>query len=473
MARELERETTQVMAEKFSPSRFWWMMVGILALADPSLAREPSPGWKAGVARQVITPQENLWLAGYAARQRPAEGKFHDLWLKALVLEDRNGKRAVFVSADLLGFPRALSERICERLKARWGLDRAQIMLSASHTHCGPVLENALFDVYPLDEPQKELIRKYTQQLAEWTVATVERALADLQPAEIFTFEGRAEFAVNRRNNREAEVPALLARGEPLRGPVNHRVPGFVVQGLGGVPRAVVFGYACHATTLDFYRWCGDYPGFAQLEIEAGLPGCTALFFAGCGADQNPIPRRSVELCEKYGKQLASAVLAAIKRPVRQVDPELRTAFVTVDLAYEVVDDATLQQAAGGSGFQARWAKRLLAEKAAGANWPGYYPYPVQVWRLGNDQYWVALGGEVVVDYVNKLEELVSPTVWVTGYANDVMAYIPSARVWNEGGYEAGAFSVYGLPATRWEPQIEAKILTTVQQLIRRLDSES
>src|SRR6185295_419669 len=45
--------------------------------------------------------------------------------------------------------------------------------------------------------------------------------------------------------------------------------------------------------------------------------------------------------------------------------------------------------------------------------------------------------------------------VWVTGYANDVMAYIPSRRLWEEGGYQAGAFEVYGLPATRWCPDIE------------------
>lgn len=460
------------MAETSTTLRLSLVMAGILTLGDSLFALEPATSWKVGVARQVITPQENLWLAGYAARQRPAEGKLHDLWLKVLALEDGNGNRAVFVSADILGFPQSLSEKICEKLKTTCGLNRSQIMLSASHTHCGPVLENALFDVYPLDEPQKELIRKYTQQLENSTVDTVERALGDLRPAQIFTFEARAGFAVNRRNNREAEVPGLLARGEPLQGPVNHRVPGFVVRRPDGTPRAVVFGYACHATTLDFYRWCGDYPGFAQLKIEAALPGCTALFFAGCGADQNPIPRRSVELCEKYGEQLASAVLEAMKQPVRQLCPELKTTFSTVDLAYEIVDEATLQQAATGSGYQARWAKRLLAEKAAGVHWPGHYPYPVQVWRLGNDQYWIALGGEVVVDYVNKLEELVSPTIWVTGYANDVMAYIPSARVWHEGGYEAGAFSVYGLPATRWEPEIERKILTAVQELIRQVDTQ-
>lgn len=424
-----------------------------------------APAWKAGVARSIITPDEPLWLAGYAARQRPAEGKMHDLWLKALALEATDGRRAVLMTADVLGFPRASAERICAELRERHGLGRDQIMLTASHTHSGPVLESALYDIYPLDDAQREAISRYTRRLEAIAVETAGRALQALQPAALAVFEGTADFAVNRRNNREADVPALRAGGTPLPGPVNHRVPGLIVRDSGDEPIALVFGYACHATVLDGYQWSGDYPGFAQLELEAANPGMTAMFFAGCGADQNPIPRRSQELCEKYGKQLAAAVMDAIARPTRTPEPTLKTAFSILDLQYEQPDEATLRQTAAGTGYTARWAQRLLAEKENGVSWPGSYPYPIQVWRLGADQYWVALGGEVVVDYVNRLQERLSPGVWVAGYANDVMAYIPSRRVWEEGGYEAGAFAVYGLPAVRWQPEIEDRILAEVQRL--------
>ncbi|MGB9688578.1 neutral/alkaline non-lysosomal ceramidase N-terminal domain-containing protein [Thermogutta sp.] len=431
-------------------------------------SENPGPNWRVGVARQVITPPAGQWMAGYASRQRPAEGKLHDLWLKVLVLEDQAGHRGVFISADILGFPRHVSEKICQELCQKFGLERDQIMLAASHTHCGPVLENALYDIYPLDNAQKELIARYTRQLEQWAVTAVERAIQSLRPATLSAFESEAHFAVNRRNNKEGEVPSLLARGERPRGPVNHRVPGFWVTDISGNPVAVVFGYACHATTLDIYQWCGDYPGFAQLSIEKALPGVTAMFFAGCGADQNPIPRRSVELCEKYGEQLASAVLSTWGKS-NSLAPKLCTAFTTVDLRFDLVDDATLNRAVQSGGYQARWANRLLSEKAAGKQWTDTYPYPVQVWRLGEDQYWVALGGEVVVDYANIMEKSISPTIWVTGYANDVMAYIPSRRVWEEGGYESGAFPVYGLPAARWEPNIEHRILAAVQSLIAKL----
>ncbi len=96
-------------------------------------------------------------------------------------------------------------------------------------------------------------------------------ALARLAPATLAAGEGRATFAVNRRNNREADVPDLLAKGVPLKGPVDHTVPVMTVTRADGNMMAVLFGYACHPTTLSFNKWCGDYPGFAQLGARRRL----------------------------------------------------------------------------------------------------------------------------------------------------------------------------------------------------------
>ena len=146
--------------------------------------------------------------------------------------------------------------------------------------------------------------------------------------------EGKATFAVNRRNNREADVPQLLAQGTPLKGPVDHAVPVLTVTRPDGTLAAVLFGYACHPTTLSFSTWCGDYPGFAQLEIEKNHPGTTALFVNTCGGDQNPLLRRSVELCQRYGHMLAVAVEEVLKQPLKPVSPGLRTAFELIELPY-------------------------------------------------------------------------------------------------------------------------------------------
>ena len=76
----------------------------------------------------------------------------------------------------------------------------------------------------------------------------------------------------------EAEVAARLAKGEPLKGPVDHAVPVMTVTRPDKSLVAILFGYACHPTTLSFTKWCGDYPGFAQLALEKKFPGATALF---------------------------------------------------------------------------------------------------------------------------------------------------------------------------------------------------
>ena len=93
---------------------------------------------------------------------RPAEGKMQDLWVKVLALEACDGQRGVIVTSDLLGFPKSIADAICADLEKRFGLRRGQIMLTCSHTHCGPVLKDALYDIYPLDERQRAMIAEYS-----------------------------------------------------------------------------------------------------------------------------------------------------------------------------------------------------------------------------------------------------------------------------------------------------------------------
>ena len=66
-----------------------------LLLAGFVVTKASATGWKAGVAKVKITPQENMCMAGYAARDHVSEGVLLDLWAKALVLEDASGNRGV------------------------------------------------------------------------------------------------------------------------------------------------------------------------------------------------------------------------------------------------------------------------------------------------------------------------------------------------------------------------------------------
>ena len=427
--------------------------------------------WKAGVAKAVITPDKSVWLAGYGTRRSP-DGKLHDLWMKALALEDQNGKRAVLITSDFQGVPKEMSDLVFEQVKLKHGLDRSQIMFTFSHNHCGPRLGNDLVDYYPVDAEQVQLVEEYTSLMVKRTVELVGQSLANLNPASLSLGEGRATFAVNRRNNREADAPSMIERGIPFVGPVDHSVPVLKVTRPDGKLEAILFGYACHPTTLSFLTWCGDYPGFAQLELEQSHPGSTAMFVNTCGGDQNPLPRRSVELCQRYGHMLAVGVEEALAQPLTPVTTGLRTAFEIVDLPYlkTVTREELDVFAKDNNAIRARWAARLLKQLDDGEVFSTSYPYPVHAWRLGKEMLVIGQGAETVVDYAIRFKGEFGPGTWVCGYVDDMISYIPSRRVWDEGGYEGGSnLYEYGRPALRWSGDVEDRIAQSVKKLVKQV----
>lgn len=447
--------------------RYGICVVLLLAALGPGGQAEGG-AWRAGVARVNITPPQPMWMSGYASRNRPASGKLTDLWAKALVLEQPPAGRAVLITLDLVGIDRQLSASICRQLETRYGFARQRIAICCSHTHTGPVVAGTLRPLHELllDQQQRAAVEAYAGRLRGQVIAVVGEAIEALAPVRLAWASGRATFAVNRRENREADVPALRAQGK-LKGPSDHDVPVLALRRADDRLLAVLFGYACHATVLSSYEWSGDYPGFAQIELERAHPGCTALFWAGCGADQNPLPRRSVELARRYGKELATAVDDVLAGDMAPVGDGLRCRYreVELPLAKLPTREQIARDAQSGNVYVAARAKMLLATLAAGGSLPATYPYPIETWQLGSDVRLVFLGGEVVVDYALRLKgELDGVRTWVAGYANDVMAYIASRRVLREGGYEGAESMVYyGLP-TVWAAEIEEDIVREVHR---------
>src|SRR5438067_8326142 len=95
------------------------------------LVASPTPAadadWKVGLAQVKITPEQPVFLSGYANRNKPYEKIVAELYAKALALEDAAGHKAVLVTTDLLGLPAAVAEPICEQLRDKHGLQREQI----------------------------------------------------------------------------------------------------------------------------------------------------------------------------------------------------------------------------------------------------------------------------------------------------------------------------------------------------------
>src|SRR5262245_5117394 len=118
-------------ATKLARPWIWTILSGLaLCMADRAAAADPD--WKVGLATVKITPDRPVPMSGYASRSKLSEGVTADLYAKALVLEDRDGHKAVIVTSDLLGFPASVTEPICERIEKKTGLRREQILLNSS-----------------------------------------------------------------------------------------------------------------------------------------------------------------------------------------------------------------------------------------------------------------------------------------------------------------------------------------------------
>ena len=427
--------------------------------------------WKAGVASVKITPEEPIWMAGYAARTKPSEGAETDLYLKALAFDDGAGRPVVLVSVDLVGLRRQVADTIAERCLKEFGLTRDRLSINNSHTHSGPATGE--FTPRAGYEDQRLVVRRYTETLIDKAVRTVKAALTNMAPARLEFAQGFAGFAVNRRRAYAG------MRGRP--GPVDHDVPVLAVRNLDGSVRAVMFGYACHNTALGAYRINADYAGYAQQSLEKAHPGATALFIQGCGADANPLPRYqgtdpslvhySRELVAMYGKILGTAVDLVLRGKMQTVGGPLRTAFERVNIPFQTPPSRSeLQQRLKDkdSTLQAQ-AERMLRVIEREGKLPNSYPNPIQVWQFGRTFTFIALGGEVVVDYALRLKEQYGwEDTWVAGYSNDVFAYVPSARVLKEGGYEA-----QGGDGGPFSAATGAIVIEKVHELVRRTSADT
>ncbi|MEW6157912.1 MAG: neutral/alkaline non-lysosomal ceramidase N-terminal domain-containing protein, partial [Verrucomicrobiota bacterium] len=269
---------------------------------------------EAGLARRDITPHPPIWLAGYAARNRAADQVDHRLMANALALKDATGSKFVFVGLDNCEVSHQFGGTVVREAEAKHGLPRGAIMIVSSHTHSAPVLENTLEIMAPASEVERERIRQYSQFLRTQLLDVVRGALADLQPARLEFGNGRARFAINRRVYQEDKINF----GENPDGPVDWDVPVLKVRGTNDAVRGVIFGYACHGTSIsgnDFYKISGDYMAYAREHIESHFPGATAVFLTGMGGDSNPSPRGTLLDAKRHGLELAGAVVGVLSRP--------------------------------------------------------------------------------------------------------------------------------------------------------------
>ena len=410
-----------------------------------------------GVAEVDITPDYPIRLSGYGIRREETTQVETRLRAKALALGADHEKPALLITVENCGVTDAFTEEVAARLKAQAGIDRTRLVICYSHTHTGPCLTGAAPMLFSSDIPtdHQKAIDRYTVQLADKMVETGLMALAERQPCRLDWAEGHVGFAANRR---------------PQVGPVDHVMPLLRFTGPDGRLRAVWLSYACHCTTLggDTNYICGDWAGYAQEIIEREYPGAMAFVSIGCAADANPYPRSTLDYARQHGKDIAHEANRLLKGGFTPITGCLSGNIECIDLPFDTLPthDEWKTNAAqeGPVGYHAgKWLGRL----ECGEIIPTTQSYPIQVWTFGDDLAMVFLTGEVVADYALRLRRIFDPQrLWIGAYANAFPGYIPSRRVWNEGGYEGGDATVYfGLP-NRFAEDIEELIIETIRRLI-------
>ncbi len=472
----------------------------VVRICLPTTATCAEHPWQVGLASVCITPEEPVWMQGYAEknRYRPFDGVLSDLYAGAMAIGSAGGEPAVLIVADLCVLREPEEAALSKVIMARTGLQRKQILLNWSHTHSAPILGSSEFPRYPIPQDDLKKTEAYTALLWNKLADVAATALADMKPARLSFGQGKVDFVQNRRAFREDGTYRGMA-ANPDRY-VDRNVPVLRIDDLGGRPRAIVFGCACHAVTLggSSIQLSADYPGAAREAIGQQFPGVQTLFVQGCGADANPHPRATpdqVEWVNRHGQALAAEVCRVATGQLQPVAGPLRVEFDWVDLPLQPVPPAEeLEELAKGPFWRSLNANRILEAQQRGETIPTTYRCPLALWQFGDDLALVAIAGEVVSDYVPLVAKTIeaeslaqkhreglprgddggfgnrsdigSERLWVTGYSNQVFGYFPSAKVLEEGGYET--VGIVGGQIGWFSPDSQNILLDAVRRLYRK-----
>ena len=484
-------------------------------------ARDALPSVPIGAAVIDITPDYPVRLTGYGNRLAESEGAAAKIHARALAIGGHSGQpvasasdgrkpigptsitstetvslshhglaQAIMVTVDNCGVPASVTEAVFAKVAAKHNIPRERFAISSTHTHSGPWLRDFAPNIFA-DIPADHAVhlQQYELSLIEKLVEVVDQAIAVCRPGHLSLGYGELGFAMNRRTIANGQWTGF---GEVGEGPTDKRFPLLAAYDTEGKLIAVLANYACHATTEtgSFNQISGDWPGFAAEMIEADLreagnDNVVALIAIGCGGDANPSPRGTHEQAKQHGRSVADEVKRLLAKSGRdsagtsagnekpsglqRINSEIVCDLARVDLPLGPVPSRDeLERAAEDTGVEGSRARYFLKMLDDGEPVPATVPdYPVQTWCFGDDLAMVFLGGEVVVDYSIRMNEMFDgDRLWINAYSNDVPCYIASKRILREGGYEADSSMRYYRQPTRLAPEAEDIICDAVQKLL-------
>ena len=423
---------------------------------------------KAGVAKVDITPPTGVLMWGYFDRLTPSKATLDPLYARVLVLEVGETRLAL-VALDLgRTFGPASLARLREAARKSSGI--SYLVVVASHTHAGPVIQ----DEYAAG------------QVPAWETADLEKIEAAIDEAHEHAVEARlgagrgvAYIGYNRRRvNPDGTVTMFWSNPTKVpTSPIDPTVSVLRVDRADGKPLAVLVNYACHPVVFgaDNLEYSADFPGVMTATVESQLeqaggtkPLC--FFLQGAPGDINPyyatISRQqdTVKWRDWTGQRLGEEAARVAK--------SIRT---------EPVADPSLQFVEDTLNFRLRWNLDKFRQALLAAYGPeifkNYAPLikpeiamPVTTLLIDHRIAFMTMPGEPFVDFqINWRDRCPAPDAFFLGYANGYYGYFPTIRAASEGGYGTAS-------ATTWvevgagERMVDRAIVRTYEMLGRLND---
>ncbi|WP_411722620.1 hypothetical protein [Mycetocola sp.] len=384
-----------------------------------------------------ITPGADFPMAGFGVNSpRLSAGVREPLHARCIILWD-DGTPNVIVTVDVLAFGRQMHLAVRNRVRLL-GVANHDFVLTATHTHNGPVLLEKLdpFIAYNLDDLTE--VTAYCDALVDDIVSLVRTTMTRSRTPCTLDYQVVEEnFSINREGlpYREVDVPVLVARG------------------LGGEPRAVLFSYGAHPVAANLQDlFDPDYPAQAIKEIEATGGNVFAQFVLGPAGDQNPISIGSFPIADGLGQDLGATVANGIAVSGRELNGPIASEYLEIELPLDLPPAEAVSPVVRAAyvsrltmplaGFAIRHAQAMIAELDALA-FSTSVTLPVQVWRFqGNPGLnMIFCGGEVVSGYAVALRSAHggSSEIWFNGYSNEVPSYVPSDELLDHPSYAGGS----------------------------------
>jgi len=404
-------------------------------------------GFRASAVKVDITPQSPQWLMGYQARQSTG---VHDKIYHRVVAMDSGDTQFYLISSDLCLFSPVVYEEVAEDLRKELSIQPKQFWWSVTHTHAAPEVGPPSIYKALLGRSDHEWDREYTSLVKSSLIEAVKKAHATLEPARLGLGQGIAFANINRRAK---DVDGTVSLGLNPDGPADRQIGLIRLEKPDGSPIALVMNYAMHGTVLSGKNTLigGDGPGTVSAYLEQKI-GAPVLYVNGAAGNMAPI--YSVYDNERQGHLSQFKVLLGDRVLAAASAMGPSTADVSISLGDKIIETPLKD------GLT--WPDDLAAYSRVENGRP-LVRLPLRFLRLNDTLIWsapVELLCEIAIEVRNQSP---FPRTFYFGYTNGWLGYLPTAKAFEEGGYEPKTSPF----TSQAEPDVLRGVIAYIQGLRR------